>query len=157
MNVIIALKGTHFFRIKKHWALNYILSTSEDSDQTGRMPRLIWFFAGCTCHFVGFVVRRLIYKHVLEGTDVGVLWSKVVEETRVPGGNHPPSMGDHYFLMIVTGSKTSLQISWIGFIWKMSTLKPVHLSLWNCTHFMIFTKLKNAENLNLISWLVLEL
>ena len=28
---------------------------SEDSDQTGRMPRLIWVFAGCTCHFVGFV------------------------------------------------------------------------------------------------------
>ena len=32
---------------------------SEDSDQTRRMPRLIWVFAGCICHFVGFVVRRL--------------------------------------------------------------------------------------------------
>ena len=29
------------------------------TDQTGRMPRLIWVFAGCTCHFVGFVVRWL--------------------------------------------------------------------------------------------------
>ena len=29
---------------------------SEDSDQTGRMPRLIWVFTGCTYHFVGFVV-----------------------------------------------------------------------------------------------------
>ena len=37
-----------------HWA------HSEDSDQTGRMPRLIWVFAGHTYHFVGFVVRRLI-------------------------------------------------------------------------------------------------
>ena len=36
-----------------HWA------HSEDSDQTGRMPRLIWVFTGCTCHFVGFVMRRL--------------------------------------------------------------------------------------------------
>ena len=35
-------------------------SDSEDSDQTGRMPRLIWVFAGRTCHFVGFVMRRLI-------------------------------------------------------------------------------------------------
>ena len=26
----------------------------KDSDQTGRMPRLIWVFAGRTCHFVGF-------------------------------------------------------------------------------------------------------
>ena len=34
---------------------------SEDSDQTGQMPRLIWIFAGRTCHFVGFVMRRLIY------------------------------------------------------------------------------------------------
>ena len=34
---------------------------SEDSDQTGRMPRLIRVFAGCTCHFVGFVMRRLKY------------------------------------------------------------------------------------------------
>ena len=33
----------------------------KDSDQTGRMPRLIWVFAGCTDHFVGFVMRRLIW------------------------------------------------------------------------------------------------
>ena len=25
------------------------------------MPRLIWVFAGRTCHFVGFIMRRLIY------------------------------------------------------------------------------------------------
>ena len=35
-----------------HWA------HSEDSDQTGWMPRLIWVFAGRTGHFVGFVTRR---------------------------------------------------------------------------------------------------
>ena len=35
-----------------HWA------HSKDSDQTGRMPRLIWVFAGRTCHFVGFVTRQ---------------------------------------------------------------------------------------------------
>ena len=32
---------------------------SEDSDQTGRMPRLIWVIAGRTGHFVGFVMLRL--------------------------------------------------------------------------------------------------
>ena len=31
------------------------------TDQTGQMPRLIWVFAGRTCHFVGFVMRQLIY------------------------------------------------------------------------------------------------
>ena len=37
----------------------FLQADSEDSDQTGRMPRLIWVFAGRTCHFIGFVMRRL--------------------------------------------------------------------------------------------------
>ena len=36
----------------------------EDYDHIGRMPRLIWVFAGRTCHFVGLVMLRLIYCHV---------------------------------------------------------------------------------------------
>ena len=35
-------------RMKKAWILSYQLSMSEDSDQTGRMPRLIWVITGCT-------------------------------------------------------------------------------------------------------------
>ena len=38
---------------------SFLLADREDSDQTGRMPRLISVFAGRTCHFVGFVMRRL--------------------------------------------------------------------------------------------------
>ena len=38
---------------------SFLHADSEDSDQTGRMPRLIWVFAGRTCHFVGFVMRQL--------------------------------------------------------------------------------------------------
>ena len=34
---------------------------SEDADQTGRMPRLIWVFAGHKGDLFGFVVQRLIY------------------------------------------------------------------------------------------------
>ena len=30
------------------------------TDQTGRMPRLIWVFAGCRSHFIGFIVLQLI-------------------------------------------------------------------------------------------------
>ena len=33
---------------------SFLHADSEDSDQPGRMPRLIWVFAGCTCHFAGF-------------------------------------------------------------------------------------------------------
>ena len=41
---------------------SFLHADSEDSDQTGRirLPSLIWVFAGRTCHFVGFVMRRLI-------------------------------------------------------------------------------------------------
>ena len=45
-----------------HWA------HSKDSDQIGQMPRLIWEFAGCTSHFVGFVMRWIKCKQ-------GRLWS----------------------------------------------------------------------------------
>ena len=39
---------------------SFLHADSEDSDQTGWMPRLIRVFAGRTCHFVGFVMRWLI-------------------------------------------------------------------------------------------------
>ena len=42
--------------VKDTWFLH---ADSEASDQTGQMPRLIWVFAECLCHFVGFVTRRL--------------------------------------------------------------------------------------------------
>ena len=35
---------------------------SEDSDQTGQMPRLIWVFAGHTCHSVVFIMKRFTFK-----------------------------------------------------------------------------------------------
>ena len=42
---------------------SFLRADSEDSDQTGWMPRLIWVFAGRTCHFVGFVMRRLKWQN----------------------------------------------------------------------------------------------
>ena len=36
---------------------SFLHADSKDSDRTGRIPRLIWVFAGCTCHFVGFIMR----------------------------------------------------------------------------------------------------
>ena len=46
---------------------SFLHADSEDSDQTGWMPRLIWVFAGNTCQFVGFVMRRLILKVAWDG------------------------------------------------------------------------------------------
>ena len=36
-----------------------VSSCRQRTDQTGRMPRLIWVFAVRTCHFVGFVMKGL--------------------------------------------------------------------------------------------------
>ena len=47
-------------RMKKAWVTTH-WAHSEDYDQTGRLPRLIWVFDRRTCHFVGFVTRRLKY------------------------------------------------------------------------------------------------
>ena len=47
-----------------HWVAkdpSFLHVNSEGSAQTGRMPRLIWNFTVCTCHFVGFVMRWLKY------------------------------------------------------------------------------------------------
>ena len=41
------------------WSLTSHWEHSEDTDQTGRMPRLIWVFAGRTGDFVGFCVMQL--------------------------------------------------------------------------------------------------
>ena len=43
------------------------------TDQTGWMPRLIWVFAGCTCHFVGFVMRWL--KFIVKFNKFCGVWS----------------------------------------------------------------------------------
>ena len=49
-----------------HWVVqdsSFLHADSKDSDQTGRMPRLIWVFAGRTCHFVGFAMRQPVLMH----------------------------------------------------------------------------------------------
>ena len=52
---------------------SFLRADGEDSDRTGRMPRLIWVLAGRTCHFVGFVVLRLNFAIIasLVGYDCG--------------------------------------------------------------------------------------
>ena len=45
------------------------------TDQNGQMPRLIWVFAGRTCQFVGFVIRRLKCKVTFINTLNSSCWS----------------------------------------------------------------------------------
>ena len=41
----------------------FLNADSEDSDQIGRMPRLIWVFAGRKVHFVGFLLLKFCYEY----------------------------------------------------------------------------------------------
>ena len=53
------------FSLCAHWVAKdpmFLHADSEDSDQSGRMLRLIWVFAGRTGHFVGFVMLRFSTK-----------------------------------------------------------------------------------------------
>ena len=52
-----------------HWA------HSEDSDQTGWMPRLVWVFAGRTHHFVGFV-RLPVTRHQQSLATTCIKWAR---------------------------------------------------------------------------------
>ena len=47
----------------------FLHADSEDTDQTGRMPRLIGVFAGCTGRFVGFVVRYFTEEQIRRVVD----------------------------------------------------------------------------------------
>ena len=49
---------------RKVWSLVTRWAHFGDSAQTRRMSRLIWTFALCTCHFFGFVMRRLEFQYV---------------------------------------------------------------------------------------------
>ena len=52
--------------VATHWV------HSKDSEQTGWMHRLIWVFVGCICHFVCFVMLRLI---LCKGDRVWRIWT----------------------------------------------------------------------------------
>ena len=58
---------------------SFLHADSEDSDQIGRMPRLIWVLAGRTGHFVSFVMRRLNYLFSISVTIQGCVCKKTYE------------------------------------------------------------------------------
>ena len=58
-------------RVVKNLRLRH--ADSEDSDQTEWMSRLVRGFAERSCHFIGFVVLRLI-RLCLDGDEKVFLW-----------------------------------------------------------------------------------
>ena len=56
-----SLIGVFAVHMKKHWALNYLLSTQWRLNRLGGWPG--WSESSLGTHFVGFVVRRLKYEN----------------------------------------------------------------------------------------------
>ena len=71
-----------------HASLTTHLAHCEDSGQTRRMPRLIWVFAGRTCHFVGFVIRRLKLCQQLLPRLLQVQQTRSLQWTNAPNPAH---------------------------------------------------------------------
>ena len=55
----------------------FLHADSQDSDQTGRIPRLIWVFAGRTGHFVGFVVRWFIFSKQIPPSTYKIMFNEI--------------------------------------------------------------------------------
>ena len=90
------------------------------------------------------------YRRVLEGADVGVLWSYVVEETGEPGENHQPWTGDHYpATMIFVKSKHAKSVhihlkNVYIYIWKMCS-KALLKHLIKCFAFSCYDVIVNGN------------
>ena len=51
-----------YSRSTMYWSIKYYEPPHDKTNtMTGQMRRLICAFAGRTCHFVGFIMRRLLY------------------------------------------------------------------------------------------------
>ena len=61
---------------------SFLHADSEDSYQIGWMPRLIWVFAGRTCHFVGFVTKRLIFDAYTTGISAWLTGARTTKWVR---------------------------------------------------------------------------
>ena len=112
-----------------------------DSDQTGRMPRLIWVVAGRTCDFVGFVMRWLIHCAM---NDICISISALFVVVAIKKKKHPKFIFNLFQYQIWSRLKNRVYprilmlnfgIKLVRIYWNMSdiTLDRLHFSkvIWN--------------------------
>ena len=95
-------------------------------DQTGWMPRLIWVFAGCTCHFVGFVMRRL---KCLYGSRMISLFLLQIKEVSTPSLSFKELWGFLHWVRIIIQCIISINnFNNIG-LCQTSSIQNVHINV----------------------------
>ena len=116
----------------KPWVLSYPLSASEDSGQTGRMPRLIWVFAG-----------RILILFVLScrGSFISTL-----PGTMVVGWRFPPNLREWKSLTLgVEAGGTALwwaswlvrKVMWLVLIWQKDRYSHMNLGNFKQLYYTI--------------------
>ena len=99
---------------------SFLHANSEDSDQTGRMPRLIWVFAGRKCHFVGFAIRWRISCFIFVSLLRCNLQRFISQVRMIPQRN----------LWFCAYFKATRQLS----TWKQRLICYVHVFVQSCFH-----------------------
>ena len=114
---------------RRFWTLAVHKRYSEDTDQTGHacMPRLIWVFARCTGHFVGFWVLWFIYHLSYELHSKNSLY--LLKYHRLPI-KLSPMKGDAWFLCLNL-TDTNWAMLWqnllLPYVNNKGANQPVHL------------------------------
>ena len=110
-------------RMKKPWVLSYPLSAQQRlwSDRADQMPRLIWVFAGRTCHFVGFVMRQLKYPFFMSARIFQTETYKVCFSSQIDTNiNNERNKSDHGKFVPCQSQFTQLDV-W--FLWPVGEWK----------------------------------
>ena len=77
------------------WLVHPAKTVQQKTDQTGRMPRYIRVFAGCTGHFVGFVVLQLMFAYFVKtGNCAPITFILAIRRNRVLPTNTADLMMD---------------------------------------------------------------
>ena len=101
-------------------SLAIIRAHSEASNQAGRMPRLIWVFAGRKGHFVGFVMRRLILLCLTCVNNTDFCYFEAFYFLKLP--EKASMLVSVYYVILQTSSNTHLYLS------RRSTRLTVHIA-----------------------------
>ena len=144
-------------RMKRAWVLSYPLSAQRrlwsywtDTLADGHPPSLIRVFA------VRMKKAWVLSYPLNAQRRLWSYWADVQADLSLRRA-HSHIVGFVKNRLIDQPSSDRFNVVLIGLIRKMPTLKPLHHALWNFEHFVSFTKLRNAENLNLVSWIVPQL
>ena len=105
---------------RNHGSLATHSAHSEDSEQTGRMPRLIWVFAGCTlifCWFCHVVAHMIMYFIILY---------YIHQKKKKKKKNHATRIFQFRITILAYVGFQLLLVTWSGVLYHVSWMSSYH-------------------------------